>query len=65
MEIFGFFVPIIYIMAFVFALIVVGFWRLSNSEHEGLDPKKHWHPDADKMKAETIRNHTPGGGLES
>ncbi len=62
MELFGLFIPLHFIILGAFSVFFVfGCWTLSSDGHERRDPKKNWYPDADPVKAETIRNHIPGG----
>jgi FtsZ-interacting cell division protein ZipA len=46
----------------VAALLAAGFWindRMTNPSHK--QRSKHWQADVDRSKAETLRNHGPGG----
>ena len=62
MVILGVHVSVAVIIAVGFVLLAVGFWLVERSQEKlARNRRKTWSPDVDQQKAETVRNHSPGG----
>ncbi|MCA1243725.1 hypothetical protein LC092_14835 [Stappia stellulata] len=62
MEILGFHIPGIFVFLGALALLGFGFYRLDRkSDPTHPDRRKMWHPETDRARAETVRNHSSGG----
>ncbi len=61
MELLGLDVPIYFLLIPLGIFFGWCFWKLANEDLQRPDPNKEWSPEVDKAKAETLRNHGPGG----
>jgi len=62
MEIAGIYIGFWTTMGLFCVILATGFWLVERSQDKlARNRHKTWSPDVDQQKAETVRNHSPGG----